>query len=109
MSGFYLNVGEADNKFAAFMAASTRNAANKMNHSATNIRIAQSLARMLEQCVDCDAVYVNYTKKMVNVKVQNFRKATDKKLYNEIYADCVAKGFEIGGTVAASQIFRLYK
>lgn len=106
---FQYNTNEADNKYAAFAAAQTRNVINKMNHSAANIKTAQSLARMLEQCVACDKVYVNYTKKMVTVKVQNFRGASDKQMFNDINDDCKVQGIEIGTTAATSLIYHIFK
>jgi hypothetical protein len=106
---FHLNVDKADNKYAAFMSAKFRNAAGKMNHSADNIKTAQSLARQLEQCLACDDIYVNYPNKFITVKVENFRGVSDKKLYKLITDDCKAQGIEIGTTIATSLIFRIYE
>jgi hypothetical protein len=112
---FHLHNDKADNKCAAFWSAKTKNAAGKMNHSQENIRNAQSLMRQLEQCIACDEIYINYPKKFITVKVENFRGVADKKLYKlyKLYKlireDCVAQGIEIGTTDATSMIFRIYK
>jgi hypothetical protein len=105
---FHYHNDEADNKFAAFMSARTRNAAGKMNYSADAVRKAQSLMRLLEQCLYCDRVYDNYPKKHITVKVENFDGVKNKKLYNEVKADCIAQGIEIGTTDAKSMLFHIY-
>ena len=105
---FHYHNDKADNKFAAFMSAKTRNAAGKMNYSAEAVRNAQSLMRMLKQCLYCDDVHDNYPKKYITVKVENFSGVKNKQLYKDIVADCVAQGIEIGTTDATSMLFHIY-